>query len=135
MRPGGIIAIVDLIQVDSPAGLGFFAAAQPIYERYGQRHIGPPAPTRAAVAPDIHAVLDADARFAHASFRRYDWDQTYSASDYRKLMLTYSVTQMMNESDRGALLDEIESFINGEFAGRVTRPLVATLTTAVLSER
>ena len=38
LRPGGAIAIVDLIQVDSPSDLGFFAAAQPIYERYGQGH-------------------------------------------------------------------------------------------------
>jgi hypothetical protein len=33
LRPGGVIAIVDLIQVDSASDLGFFAAAQPIYER------------------------------------------------------------------------------------------------------
>lgn len=30
LRPGGILAIVDLIQVDSPDDQGFFAAAQPI---------------------------------------------------------------------------------------------------------
>ena len=109
--------------------------AQPIYERYGQRHIGPPAPTRGGVAPNIHAVLKTDGRFANANVRQYDGDQTYSASDYRKLMLSYSDTQMMDESDRVALLDDIESFMNGEFSGRVTRPLVVSLTTAVLSER
>ena len=36
LRPGGLVAVVDLIQVDSPDDAGFFAAGLPIYERYGQ---------------------------------------------------------------------------------------------------
>lgn len=131
LRPGGVIAIVDLIQVDSPSDAGFFAAAQPIYERYGEGHKGPPAPTRDRVEPAIRSVLEADGRFEQVAVRRYDWDQTYSASDYRKLMLSYSGTQMMDEAHRVGLLDDIESFIEGDFGGRITRPLVATLTTGV----
>ena len=133
LRPGGLVAIVDLIQVDSPDDAGFFAAAQPIYERYGQGHTGPPAPTRGSVDPAIRSVLDADRRFDSVAVRRYDWNQTYSASDYRDLMLSYSGTQMMKESDRVGLLDDIESFIRSDFGGVVTRPLVVTLTTATLS--
>jgi hypothetical protein len=63
---------------------------------------------------------------------RYDWDQTYSAAGYRKLMLSYSSTQMMDAGARVGLLDEMEAFILREFDDSVTRPLVATLTTAVL---
>jgi SAM-dependent methyltransferase len=133
LRPGGVVAIVDLIQVDSPDDLGFFAAAQPIYERYRQGHTGPPAPTRGGVDPPIRAVLEADPRFEHVAVRRYDWNQRYSASDYRELVLSYSGTQMMEESDRLGLLDDIESFIRNDFGGVVTRPLVVTLTTAILS--
>ena len=77
-------------------------------------------------------MLDADPRFDSVAFRRYDWDQTYSASEYRDLMLSFSSTQMMKESDRLGLLDEIESFIRNDFGGTVTRPLVVTLTTATL---
>jgi SAM-dependent methyltransferase len=133
LRPGGVIAIVDLIQVRSPSDLGFFAATQPIYDRYGQGHSGPPAPTRDGVDPAIRSALDADGRFDQVVVRRYDWDQTYEASEYRKLMLSYSGTQMMNERDRSGLLDDIESLIKRDFDGRVTRPLVVTLTTAVLA--
>ncbi len=132
LRSGGIMAIVDLIQVDSPDDAGFFAAAQPVYERYGQSHRGPPAPTRGTVDPPIRAVLRADRRFDSVAVRRYDWNQTYSASEYRKLMLSYSGNQMMNESDRVGLIDGMESLIRSDFGGKVTRPLVVTLTTATL---
>jgi SAM-dependent methyltransferase len=133
LRTGGVIAIVDLIQVDSPSDLGFFAAAQPIYERYGQGHAGPPAPTRDCVDPPIRSALKDDTRFDRITVRQYDWDKTYGASEYRKLMLSYSATQMMTEGDRAGLLDDMESFIRRDFDGRITRPLVVTLTTAVLT--
>jgi hypothetical protein len=131
------VAIVDVIQVDSPDDAGFFAASQPIYERYGQGrngppHNGPPA-NRATVEPAIKDVLEADRRFENVSVRRYDWNQTYTATDYRLLMLSYSGTQMMDEPERLALLDDIEKFIHSDFGGAVTRPLVVTLTTAHLA--
>ena len=127
------MAIVDLIQVDSPDDAGLFAASQPIHERYGQGHTNPPAPSHDDVKPAIRGVLEADRRSTPAAVRRYDWNQTYSASDYRQLMLSHSGTQMMDESDRPGLLDDIETFIRTDFGGVVTRPLVVTLTTAVLT--
>jgi SAM-dependent methyltransferase len=133
LRQDGVVAIVDLIQVDSPDDKGFFAAAQPLYERYGEGHTGPPAPARDDADPSMRVALEADPRFDHVTVRRYDWNQTYSASDYRDLMLSYSSTQMMEESDRLGLLRDMETFIRNEFGGAITRPLVATLTTAVLA--
>jgi SAM-dependent methyltransferase len=135
LRPGGLVAIVDLIQVAPPGDDDFFTMAQPIYERYGQGHTGPPAPARATVVPPIYAALEADQRFDSVAVRRYDWDQKYGASDYRDLMLSFSGTQMMDEPDRVRLLHDVEAFIRDEFGGVVTRPLVATLTTAILTAR
>jgi len=129
---GGVLAIVDLIQVDSPDDLGFFAAAQAIYERYGEGHEGPPAPRRAMVDPPLRAALQADRRYDSVAVRSYDWNQTYSAAEYRNLMLSYSGTQMMVASERLGLLNDMEAFIRKEFGGYVTRPLVVTLTTATL---
>jgi hypothetical protein len=77
--------------------------------------------------------LEADSRFKRVVVRRYDWDQTYSAADYKKLMLSYSGTQMMDEADRVGLLAGMESFIQKDFGSRITRPLVVTLTTGVLA--
>lgn len=80
-------------------------------------------------------MLGADPRFEFIAIRRYDWNQTYSSSDYRNLMLSYSGTQMMSASNRLGLLDDMEAFIRNEFGGYVTRPLVVTLTTAGLIRR
>jgi SAM-dependent methyltransferase len=133
LGPGGMVAIVDLNQVSSPEDKGFFAAAQPIYERYGQGHTGPQAPERNAVDPPIHRALRDDRRFSHVELRTYDWDQTYNAADYRKLMLSYSGTRMMTPPARQGLLDDIENFIQRQYDNQVTRPIVVTLTTARLS--
>ncbi len=133
LRRGGVVGIVDLVQVASPDDAGFFEACQPIYEQYGQGHTGPPAPARAAVDPAIRQVLADDGRFADVSVRQWDWNQTYTARQYQQLMLSYSVTQMMDEKDRTGLVNDMAEFINEHFAGYVTRPLVVALTTAVLA--
>jgi SAM-dependent methyltransferase len=135
LRDGGILATADLIQVDSAADRGFFAASQPIYERYGQGHQGPPAPLRAQVDPAIRTLLEADDRFGDIQVHTYDWDQTYSASEYRDLMLSFSVTQMMDRPARSSLLDDVQVFVEREFDGYVTRPLVVALTTGALRSR
>ncbi|MBV9358539.1 MAG: class I SAM-dependent methyltransferase [Chloroflexi bacterium] len=133
LGPGGILAIVDLNQVDSPDDDGFFATVQPVYERHGQRHTGPPVPPRHGVDPAIRTALDADRRFVDVRVRAYDWNQTYTAAGYRKLMLSYSVTQMMRPEDREGLLGDVEAFIEQHYDGQITRPLVVTLTTARLA--
>ena len=133
LRPSGVVAIVDLVQVSSPDDAGFFEACQPIYEQYGQGRTGPPAPVRDAVDPAIRQVLVADGRFTDVRVRRWDWNQTYSAREYQQLMLSYSGTQMMDEQDRTGLVEDMAAFIDEHFAGAVTRPLVVALTTAVLA--
>jgi SAM-dependent methyltransferase len=132
LKPGGVMAIVDLNQVDSPDDAGFFAAVQPVYEHYDQGHRGPPAPPRDSVDPPIRQLLSLDRRFTRLEVRSYDWNQTYTAAEYRMLMLSYSGTQMMEPAERAALLDDVEAFIRERFSGRITRPLVVTLTTATL---
>jgi SAM-dependent methyltransferase len=130
LRPAGLIAIVDLIQVDSRNDRGFFVAAQPIYERYGEGHTGPPSPLRADVDPSIRTALQDDDRFAGVRVRCYDWDQIYTAAQYRQLMLSYSPTQLMEPIARQGLLDDMEAFVREHFDDSVTRPLVVALTTA-----
>lgn len=133
VRRGGVLAIVDLVQVQSEADGGFFAAAQPVFERHGQPHRGQPAPGRDGVDPPLRAALASDPRYGDVAVRRYDWDQTYTAADYRKLLTSDSGRQMMHPVERELLLDDIQALVEEEFGGAVTRPLVAALTTATLT--
>ena len=130
LKPDGVLAIVDLIHVDSPTDHGFFAAIQPIYARYGDGGAGPSLPLRGDVEPSMLAPLSADPRFRVIGVRHYDWDQTYTGAEFRQLMLSYSGTQSMEPEPRQGLLDDIEQFIEQRYDGHVTRPLVVTLTTA-----
>jgi hypothetical protein len=61
---------------------------------------------------------------------RYRWDQTYTTASYVDLMRTYSHTQAMPATERSALLSDMSAFIDDEFEGSTTRPLVITLTMA-----
>jgi hypothetical protein len=82
------------------------------------------------VDPELREPLEADPRYDDVRVLRYDWDQTYSASGYRRLQESYSATQLLPPGERRALLEELEAFAREEFGDRVTRPLVATLTLA-----
>lgn len=134
LRTGGLLAVVGTVQVNDPVDGGFFAAAQPIYQRHGQGHRGPSAPTRHGVDSELGDRLAADPRYVDVELRCYDWDQHYTTEQYRRLMLSYSTTQLMDEPARSALLDEIAALVDSDFGGRVTRPLVITLTTARLGQ-
>lgn len=133
LRNGGVVAIVDLIQVASSVDGGFFDAVTPIYERYGEGQRERVPPSRDNTDPPMRRVLEDDDRFDGITVYRWDWDQTYTAVEYRKLMLSYSGTRMMAQPERVGLLHDVQAFIDAEFGGQVTRPLVVTLTTAVLT--
>lgn len=78
-------------------------------------------------------ALESDPRYEAIRVRRYDWNQSYPTAEYRRLMLSYSVTQMMETTKRAGLLDDIEALIRTDYAGIITRPIVVTLTTASLA--
>jgi hypothetical protein len=49
-------------------------------------------------------------------------------------MLSYSGTQTMDAAAQVGLLDDMEAFVRERFDDRVTRPLVAMMTTAVKAQ-
>ncbi len=80
--------------------------------------------------------MDADrdeAVGAHVTVRRYDRDQTYTAAQYRDLMMSVSPVLLMEAEAQEQLLDDMEAFIKEHFADRAVRPPVAAPTTARLA--
>lgn len=127
LRSEGRLAIIDTMQVDSPADGGYFAAAQAIYEAHGQatgRILSRPD----TVTPPMHERMTADPGCVDVTLDRYRWDQTYSAAAYRELLNTYSGTLAMPEPARSAMVGELVELADA-MGGRVTRPLVITLVT------
>lgn len=136
LRRGGLVAIIDLIQVDSPSDGGYFERVQPIYDAFGQgksTEQRQSAETYESAMPPIVRELRASVLFDEPEVQRIRWDQTYTSQQYRDLLLTYSGTQMMPLPQRSEMVAALIGVIDDEFAGTVTRPLVATLTLAVVS--
>lgn len=128
LTPSGVLAVIDLIQVDSPTDHGYFERVQPIYDSFNNGRSDWEPKTYASAMPKIASHLEASGRYESIEVHRVPWDQTYTSDQYRNLLITYSGTQMMAEPMRSNMVDQLVSVIDDEFRGTVTRPLVATLT-------
>lgn len=127
LAPAGRLAVIDTMQVDSSVDGGYFAAAQPIYEHYGQAS-GGPSNEPDTVEPPIHRRMMIEASCTDVTLDRCRWDQTYDASSYRALLNTYSGTLAMAEPIRTEMVDELVQLVD-EMGGEIIRPLVITLAT------
>lgn len=130
LKPGGVLAVIDLIQVASDIDRGYFDRVRPIYEKYGQARQGWTPPTHESAVPRIAEHLETSARFERVDVHTMPWDQSYDAASYRDLLLSYSGTQMMDEPERSAMVNELVRIVETEFGGSLVRPLVAALTLA-----
>jgi len=130
LKPEGVLGVIDLIQVDADSDRGYFDRVQPIYEAFGQARTDWDPKTYATAQPKIADRVEASERFADVQVHRVPWDQTYSSSNYRELLMTFSGTQMLPVEKRDNMLDQLIAVVDNEYDGVVTRPLVATLTLA-----
>lgn len=129
LKPGGVLAVIDTNQVAGPVDRGYFAASQPIYDRYfpGERLTKVPGRD---VVPPVLRELRRSGLFGPPELYRYDWDQRYSTADYLDLVRSYSNTARLGLIAREAFLTDLGAFIDAEFDGYVIRPLVVTLCVA-----
>jgi SAM-dependent methyltransferase len=94
LRPGGALAVVSTHHV-AGGDERFFVDVQRCYERWD-----PDTPPglrlpEAAEVPSDREEFDASGRFGRV-FRRYERDLTYSAPEYRDLLLSYSDHRAMD---------------------------------------
>jgi hypothetical protein len=97
----------------------FFAEVQGCYESWDPKT--PPGlrlPTAAEI-PTSSDELDRSGRFGPASFRRYEWEQSYSTAGYLDVLLTYSGHRAMEPTAQANLLDCIAGLIDTGYGGRV----------------
>ena len=76
------------------------------------------------IDPDVPVAKSADeasGSFGAVAFRRYEHERSYSAQEYRDLLLSYSGHRAMEPAAREGLLACISRLIDESYGGRITK--------------
>ena len=86
------------------------------------------APLRPAIdIPSSSDELDRSHRFGPATFRRYEWEQSYTTAGYVEVLLTYSGHRALDPAAQTGLLDCIAHLIDTGYGGRITKRYLTEL--------
>ena len=120
LRPGGTLALIGTHHI-AGGDTAFFEEVQRCYEWWDPST--PPGLKLQAAGqiPSDTSELDACGLFDPAIIRRYPWTRTYTASQYRDLLLTYSGHRALDADSRAHLLECITSLIETRYSGRITK--------------
>lgn len=134
LRPGGILALISTHHVAGGTE-PFFDDVQRCYERFMP---GTPPALRlpgSADVPEDPTEFEESGRFGPVSFRRYEWERTYTTREYQDLLLTYSGHRALPDFRRRDLLACIGDLIERRYDGRVTKRYLNQLATARRASR
>ncbi|GAB2617794.1 methyltransferase type 11 [Paractinoplanes abujensis] len=120
LRPGGSLGIVSTHHIAGGTN-AFFADAQRCYERFDPATPPGMRLTTDDETPEETAEFDRSARFGPVAFRRYEWQQTYTAGEYLNLLMTYSGTRALAPQARNGLLACIAHLIDEVHGGAITK--------------
>src|ERR687890_590929 len=67
------------------------------------------------------------ARAGRVRARRYQWDETYDAEGYLRVLNTYSGHRSLGDATRRRLFSSIADLIDGRYGGRVVKGYLRTL--------
>lgn len=122
MKPGGILAVVETRWgVRVGAGDRFFDRSQVCYSRWDPDH--DPSywhPTPEDV-PTRRAEIEGCGLFSEVEHRRYVVRRSYGRQQFLELIGTYSTLQSWPAAQRDGFLQCMETMIDQEFGGEVTR--------------
>lgn len=126
LRMGGTLATVSTHHIEG-GDTEFFAEAQACYERWdpstpiGLRLLA------ATAIPSDSEELDRSGRFGPTTFRRYEWERSYSRSAYIETLMTYSGHRALAPYARQNLLACIADLIESRYGGRITKRYMTEL--------
>src|SRR5262249_7660556 len=108
----------------------FFNEVQSCYERWDPNTpIGLRLQPATAIPHDSEE-LDRSGRFGPSTFRRYEWELSYTTSAYLETLLTYSAHRALASEARTNLLAGIAHLIETRYGGRITKRYMTELRTA-----
>jgi SAM-dependent methyltransferase len=130
LRPGGHLAFWSATHVFPAGGDPFFHEIQEVYDEIGE---GLPAGTQwptPGELPDDKAEIEASNLFGNVMVRQFDWEVTYTAHEYIRLLDTFSGHITMDGWKRERLYNEIRRRLGERPDGRLRRHWGAVLQVA-----
>lgn len=128
LRPGATLAVVSTHHIVGGTET-FFNEVQRCYERFDSDPRQAALPTAQEVPQDA-SEFDQSGHLEASGFRRYEWNQDYTTSDYLDLLGTYSGHRAMNPEARNHLFSCIARLIDTEYDGRITKRYLTQLALA-----
>jgi ubiquinone/menaquinone biosynthesis C-methylase UbiE len=128
LKDNGHLAIIGTNHISDEDGDKFFIDSQPIYERYGytDKHQKPGLLKNNELKPD-----EVDEHFFKSvHFQLFPIVITYSASNFVKLLNTFSNHLASDGKIQRAFYGEIENLINEQFGGKISKHFSMSLTIA-----
>jgi SAM-dependent methyltransferase len=127
LRPGGHLAVWDATHVFPEGGDPFFRDIQDVYDEIGEAL--PPDATwpRPGELPDSAAEIEGSGWFEDVTVRHYDWEISYTAGEYLRLLDTFSGHIAMSAPKRDRLYGEIRRRLALRPGGRLRRHWGAVL--------
>jgi SAM-dependent methyltransferase len=119
LRTGGVLATIATHHIEG-GDAQFFIDVQDCYRRWFPENVG----FHLRKAADVNAdtgELEQSGRFEPATFRRYEWEQSYSTQEYVDLLSTYSEHRALEETRRQHLLDCVRRLIVARYGGRIRK--------------
>jgi SAM-dependent methyltransferase len=130
LRPGGHLAFWDATHVFPVEGDPFFGEIQEVYDEIGEGHPPGEGQPRPGELPDSRAQIEASGLFEDVTVRHFDWETTYTAEEYIRLLDTFSGHIAMAPWQRNRLYGEIRRRLAERPGGRLRRHWGAVLQVA-----
>jgi len=126
-RPGGRLAFWTATHVFPAGGDTFFTDIQEVYDEIGEGL--PPGAIQPVPGelPDAAAEIEGSGYFEHVVVRQFDWEVSYSAEEYVRLLSTFSGHIAMDAWKRDRLYGEIRRRLGERRDGRLRRHWGAAL--------
>jgi SAM-dependent methyltransferase len=130
LRPGGHLAFWSATHVFPDGGDRFFAEIQDVYNEIGEGLSPGEIRFRPGDLPDSRAEISASGLFEDVAVRRFDWEVSYDAAEYLRLLDTFSGHIAMEAWRRERLYAEIRRRLALRSDGRLRRHWGAVLNVA-----
>jgi len=126
LRPGGHLAFWNATHAFPEGGDTFFHEIQEVYEQIGEAIPGEKQ-FRPDELPDCQVEVEASGLFENVTVRRFDWEISYTAEEYIRLLDTFSGHIAMATWQRDRLYGEIRRRLAKRPGGRLRRHWGAVL--------